>query len=162
MWIQTKSTTTTTTTHECLIDNVINPGGYIISRVSSLTAVNFHPSSVQLSSRWYLCAQKSPYTLHPVSRKFPLRYLSNSSHVCMIGNVHLNGIAGDNLVIQFGGKEQHEGHVPVLFLKQYDHSATSLSMKKAAVEVNTYATVSVKGAGCNMWFPCLLCSSLVR
>ena len=29
-------------------------------------------SSVQLSSRWYLCAWKSPYALHPVSlRSFP-------------------------------------------------------------------------------------------
>ena len=28
-------------------------------------------SSVQFSSRWYLCAWKSPYALHPVSQKFP-------------------------------------------------------------------------------------------
>ena len=28
---------------------------------------------VQFSSRWYLCARKSPYTLHPVSQKFPQR-----------------------------------------------------------------------------------------
>ena len=28
-------------------------------------------SSVQFSSRWYLCARKSPYALHPVSQKFP-------------------------------------------------------------------------------------------
>ena len=27
--------------------------------------------TVQFGSRWYLCAQKSPYTLHPVSQKFP-------------------------------------------------------------------------------------------
>ena len=26
--------------------------------------------SVQFSSRWYLCTQKSPYALHPISRKF--------------------------------------------------------------------------------------------
>ena len=26
---------------------------------------------VQFSSRWYLCAQKGPYALHPVSQKFP-------------------------------------------------------------------------------------------
>ena len=30
-------------------------------------------SSVQFSSRWYLCARKSPYALHPVSQKFPQR-----------------------------------------------------------------------------------------
>ena len=28
-------------------------------------------SSVQFSSRWYLCARKSPYALHPVCQKFP-------------------------------------------------------------------------------------------
>ena len=29
--------------------------------------------SVKLSSRWYPCARKSPYALHPVSQKFPQR-----------------------------------------------------------------------------------------
>ena len=38
-------------------------------------------SLLQFSSRWYLCAQKSPYALHPVSQKFPHRCLSNSSSV---------------------------------------------------------------------------------
>ena len=30
-------------------------------------------SSVQFSSGWSLCARKSPYTLHPVSQRFPQR-----------------------------------------------------------------------------------------
>ena len=38
-------------------------------------------SLLQFSSRWYLCAQKSPYALHPVSQKFPHHCLSNSSSV---------------------------------------------------------------------------------
>ena len=38
-------------------------------------------SSVQFSSRWYLCAWKSPYALHPVSQMFPQRCLRNSSNV---------------------------------------------------------------------------------
>jgi len=38
-------------------------------------------SSVQFSSRWYLCARKSPYALHPVSQKFPQRCLSGGSSV---------------------------------------------------------------------------------
>ena len=38
-------------------------------------------SSVQFSPRWYLCARKSPYALHPVSQKFPQRCLWNSSNV---------------------------------------------------------------------------------
>ena len=37
-------------------------------------------SSVQFSSRWYLCARKSPYALHHVSQKFPQRCLWNSSN----------------------------------------------------------------------------------
>ena len=35
----------------------------------------FQFSSAQFSSRWYLCVQKSPYALHPVSEKFPQRCL---------------------------------------------------------------------------------------
>ena len=27
--------------------------------------------TLRFSSRWYLCAQKSPYALHPSSEKFP-------------------------------------------------------------------------------------------
>ena len=35
-----------------------------------------HFSSVQFSSRWYLCGRKSPYVcVHPVSQKFPQRRL---------------------------------------------------------------------------------------
>ena len=38
----------------------------------------------QFSSRWYLCARKSPYALHPVCQKFPQRRLGNSSNVRLI------------------------------------------------------------------------------
>ena len=30
-----------------------------------------HNKTHQFSSRWYLCAQKSPYMLHPISQKLP-------------------------------------------------------------------------------------------
>ena len=40
--------------------------------------------SVQFSSRWYLCAWKSPYALHPVSQKFPQRCIWNSSKIRVI------------------------------------------------------------------------------
>ena len=43
-------------------------------------------SLTQFSARWYLCAQKSPYALHPVSQKFPQHCLSNSSNVHLIDN----------------------------------------------------------------------------
>ena len=38
----------------------------------------------QFSSRWYLCARKSPYALHPVSQTFPQRCPLNSSNVRLI------------------------------------------------------------------------------
>ena len=36
---------------------------------------------IQLSSRRYLCVQKSPYVLHPVSQKFSQHCLGNSSAI---------------------------------------------------------------------------------
>ena len=42
--------------------------------------------SVQFSSRWYLCAQKSPCALHPISCKFPQCRRWNGSIVCLINN----------------------------------------------------------------------------
>ena len=38
-------------------------------------------SLVQFTWRWYLCARKSPYALHPVSQKFPQRCLWNDLSV---------------------------------------------------------------------------------
>ena len=38
-------------------------------------------SSVQFGSRWYLCARKSPYALHPVSETFPQLCLWNGYNV---------------------------------------------------------------------------------
>ena len=43
-----------------------------------------HSSSVNFSSRWYLCARKSTYALHFVSQKFPQRWLWNGSNVHLI------------------------------------------------------------------------------
>ena len=39
--------------------------------------------SVQFSSRWYLCAWKSPYALHTVSQKFPQRCLFVCTIFCL-------------------------------------------------------------------------------
>ena len=41
-------------------------------------------SSVQFSSRWYLCARKSQDTLYPVSQRFLQRCLGNGSNVRLI------------------------------------------------------------------------------
>ena len=40
--------------------------------------------SHQFSSRWYLCARKSPYALRPFSHKFSQRCMRNSSSVSLI------------------------------------------------------------------------------
>ena len=60
-------------THVCMVKTMerISPGGQeLCSCVSSA-----QDWLVQFSSRWYLCARKSPYALHPVSQKFPQRCL---------------------------------------------------------------------------------------
>ena len=53
----------------------------------------------QFSSRWYLCARKSPYALHPVCQKFPQRRLGNSSNVRLIDDGCL--VLSRNIVSRF-------------------------------------------------------------
>ena len=43
-----------------------------------------HEMEHQLSSRWYLCARKSPYALHNVCHRFSQRCLWNGSSGCLI------------------------------------------------------------------------------
>ena len=51
-------------------------------------------SSVQFSSRWYLCAWKSPYALHPICQKFPQHRLWNDSNVWLIDDGPLSSFQG--------------------------------------------------------------------
>ena len=51
-------------------------------------------SAVQFSSRWYLCAWKSPYVLRLVSQKFPQRCLWNSSNICLVDDGPLSSFQG--------------------------------------------------------------------
>ena len=51
-------------------------------------------SAVQFSSRWYLCARKSPYALHPVSRKFPQSCLWNGFNVRLTDDGPLSSFQG--------------------------------------------------------------------
>ena len=57
------------------------------------------PPPVQFSSRWYLCAWKSPYALHPVSQKFPQRCLWNGSSVHLIMMALSRPFKEDHLVL---------------------------------------------------------------
>jgi len=50
--------------------------------------------SVQFSSRWYLCARKSPYALHSVSQKVCQCHLWNGSNVRLIDDGPLSSFQG--------------------------------------------------------------------
>ena len=50
--------------------------------------------SIQFSSRWYLCARKSPHALHPIFQKFPQRRLWNGSTVRLIDDGPLSSFQG--------------------------------------------------------------------
>ena len=50
--------------------------------------------TVQFSSRWYLCARKIPYALHPVSQKFPRRCLWNGCNVRLTDDGPLSSFRG--------------------------------------------------------------------
>ena len=53
----------------------------------------------QFSSRWYLCAQKSPYVPYSFSQKFPLRCLWNSSIVRLIDDGPVSSFHGRFLAL---------------------------------------------------------------
>ena len=56
--------------------------------------MNSTRGTVQFSSRWYLCARKNPYALHPVSQKFLQRRLRNGLIVCLIDDDSLSSFQG--------------------------------------------------------------------
>ena len=43
-------------------------------------------SILPFSSRWYLCTQKCPHALHPISQNFSQHRLWNGSNVCLTDN----------------------------------------------------------------------------
>ena len=47
--------------------------------MSSKSSCYCEKTLVLFSSRWYLCARKSPYAFHPVSEKFPQRQQSKTT-----------------------------------------------------------------------------------
>ena len=69
--------------------HVINYKYYLRSSTSP-----FFFTSVQFSSRWCLCAQKSLYALYPVSRTFPQRCRWNGSNVRLIDDDRLPSLHG--------------------------------------------------------------------
>ena len=61
---------------------------------NSVSATSGRYSSVQFSSRWYLCARKSPYAIHPVSHKHAQHCLWNGSNVRLIDDSPLSSFQG--------------------------------------------------------------------
>ena len=53
-------------------------------------SVQFSPAG----SRWYLCARKNPYALHPISQKFPQSRLWSGSNVRLIDDGPLSSFQG--------------------------------------------------------------------
>ena len=49
---------------------------------------------ISFSSRWYLCARKSPYALHPVSREFSYSCLWNGCNVRLTDDSPLSSCQG--------------------------------------------------------------------
>ena len=45
-----------------------------------------HSKTHRFSSLWYLCVQKSPCMLHPISQRLPQCCLWNGSNICLIHN----------------------------------------------------------------------------
>ena len=63
-------------------------------RAEEIRRQRVEEGSVQFSSRWYLCARKSPYVLHPVSKRFPQRHLWNGFNVRLIEDGPLSSFQG--------------------------------------------------------------------
>ena len=79
---------------------ILDPDEQSVVRDGCWTASHYYYylSSVQLSSRWYLRAQKRPYELSTASQKFPQRYLGNGSNVRLIDDGSLSSFQGRSSV----------------------------------------------------------------
>ena len=71
----------------------VKRGGIIVKTYKEhlLTSMYLY---LPFSSRWYPCARKIPYALHPVSQKFPQRCLWNGSNLSLIDDGPLSSVQG--------------------------------------------------------------------
>ena len=88
---------------------------------------------VQFSSRWYLCAQKIPYALHPVSQKFP-----QCSNVRLIDDGPLSSFQG----------RSSSASAFITSLLQAINGVISLALYPQLVSVSSSSTYSEKQATC--------------
>ena len=88
----------------CTIKQIVAVGRpeALVSAKCQLQTVDYHKSqnaseqnsSVQFSSKWYLCARKSPYALRPVSQNFPQRCFWDGSNVRLSDDGPLSSFQG--------------------------------------------------------------------
>ena len=97
------------------------------------TNIDISKKKVQFSSRWYLCAQKSPYALHPVSQKFP-----QSSNVRLIDDGPLSSFQG----------RSSSASAFIASLLQAISGVISLALYPQLVSVSSSSTYSEKQATC--------------
>ena len=87
---------------------LLNPSLWHYSILVHELYMDYKLCSVQISSSWYLCAQKSPCALYPVSRKFPQCCLWNGSNVHLTDDGPVNLVRSSNKNSNWSiHKEQH-------------------------------------------------------
>ena len=89
----------TSTSFQC----VTEPPPRLVSKRKEKSCCSGHTlvcfGTAQFSWSRYLCARKSPHTLHPVSQKFPQRCLWNGSNVRLIDDGPLSSFQGRRLAL---------------------------------------------------------------
>ena len=101
--------------------------------------------SVQLSSRWDLCAQKSPYGLHPDFQKFPLCYLWNGSNLCLTDSGPL---------LSFRGRSPSASSFHTFLLQAIDGVMSLALCPQVVSQASQHFRSSEKQATCEGCFAC--------
>ena len=134
-------------TNICCLSSISSAGSFKwVARSKRVRRMFF----ILFSSRWYLCARKSPYAPHPVSQTFPQRCLWNGFNVCLIDDGSLSSV----LVFILLRKTRHS----VLFLSRLadntEHWARTTSSTHAGQNTNrTFHTWRSTRSNCS--FSCL-------
>ena len=101
--------------------------------------------SVQLSSRWDLCARKSPYGLHPDFQKFPQCCLWNGSNFCLTDGGPL---------LSFQGRSPSASSFHTFLLQAIDGVMSVALCPQVVSQTSQHFISSEKQATCEGCFPC--------
>ena len=92
--------------------------------------------SVQFSSRWYLCAWKIPYALHPICQKFPQLCLWNGSNVRLIDLSSFQGRSSSAFSFHAYLFEAIDGVMSFVFCSQLGSVSSFSTLQILAYERN--------------------------